>query len=95
MLVDGVAAGRLYVDRADGEVTVVDIALLTEHRGRGVGDALLRKVIRDADRAGVPVTLHVERHNPALGLYGRLGFEVADDLGVHLHLRHSPGVTGG
>jgi hypothetical protein len=33
------------------------------------------------------VTIHVERHNPALRLYARLGFEVVDDLGVYLFLR--------
>ena len=90
VLVDGEPAGRLYVDHAAHEVRVVDIALLPEHRGRGVATALLHRVIRDADAAGMPVTLHVERHNPAAGLYRRLGFEVVEDLGVHLLMRRPP-----
>ena len=86
VLVDGVAAGRLYVDRTPQEIRVVDITLLPEHRGRGVGQSLLRPIIAEGDRVGLPVTIHVERHNPALRLYARLGFEVVDDLGVYLFL---------
>ena len=86
VLVDGVAAGRLYVDRTPQEIRVVDITLLPEHRGRGVGRALLRPIIAEGDRVGLPVTIHVERHNPALRLYARLGFSVVDDLGVYLFL---------
>lgn len=87
VLVDGVPAGRLYVDRGADEIRVVDITLLPEHRGAGVGEVLLRPILDEGDRDGLPVTIHVERHNPALHLYGRLGFEVVDDLGVYLFLR--------
>lgn len=90
VLVDGRPGGRLYVDRTADEVRVVDVALLPEHRGRGVGTALLQQVIRDADAAALPVTLHVERHNPAGGLYCALGFQVVEDLGVHLRMERPP-----
>ena len=80
--VNGVPAGRLYVDRRDTEVRVIDIALLPEHRGNGFGTALLREVLAEGKR----VTIHVERMNPALRLYERLGFEVAEDKGVYLLL---------
>ena len=80
--VNGVPAGRLYVDRRDMEIRVIDIALLPDHRGRGVGTALLRDIIAEGKR----VTIHVERENPALRLYERLGFEVAEDKGVYLFL---------
>lgn len=91
VLVDGAPAGRLYVDRTSEEIRVVDITLLPEHRGAGVGEALLTPILDEGDRDGLPVTIHVERHNPALRLYGRLGFEVVDDLGVYLFLRRPAG----
>ena len=90
VLVDGVPAGRLYVDRTADEIRVVDITLLPEHRGAGVGESLLEPILDEGDRDGLPVTIHVERHNPALRLYDRLGFEVVDDLGVYLFLRRPP-----
>lgn len=78
ILRDGAAAGRLYVDRREGELRVVDIALLPEHRGAGIGGALLRELLDEAARAGQAVTIHVERNNPALRLYARLGFRTID-----------------
>jgi ribosomal protein S18 acetylase RimI-like enzyme len=86
VLLDGEPVGRLYLARTDGEILIVDIALLPEHRGRGIGTALLRDVLAEADADGKRVTIHVERLNPALALYERLGFRVAEDKGVYLFL---------
>ena len=86
ILVDGEPAGRLYVHRGPSENRIVDIALLPEHRGNGVGSSLLRDLIAEADAAGKSVTIHVERVNPALRLYERLGFALAEDKGVYLFL---------
>jgi ribosomal protein S18 acetylase RimI-like enzyme len=92
VLVDGQPAGRLYVDRQPHEIRVVDIALLPEFRNRGVGGSLLRDVLAEATRLGRPVTLHVERSNPARRLYERLGFVVVEEDGpVHLTMRWKPG----
>jgi GNAT superfamily N-acetyltransferase len=90
VVVDGEPCGRLYVYRSESEVRIVDIALLPEHRGDGVGTALLRDLLDEADAAGQRVTIHVERFNPALRLYERLGFTVAEDKGVYLLLERSP-----
>jgi ribosomal protein S18 acetylase RimI-like enzyme len=90
ILVDGEPAGRLYVDRRADEILLVDIALLPAFRGRGAGGELLRAVIAEADAAGSPVSIHVERTNRALSLYERHGFEQIADHGVHLLLRRQP-----
>jgi ribosomal protein S18 acetylase RimI-like enzyme len=91
VLVDGVPCGRLYVFRGDTEIRIVEIALLPEHRGAGIGSALLRDLLAEADAADKRVTIHVERFNPALRLYERLGFSLAEDKGVHLLLARAPG----
>ena len=88
--VDGEPAGRLYVHRGAEEIRIVDIAFLPEQRGTGVGTALLRDLLAEADAAGKRVTIHVERFNPALRLYERLGFRVAEDKGVYLLLEQQP-----
>jgi len=90
VLVGGEPGGRLYVHRGESEIRIVDIALLPEHRGGGVGTALLRDLLDEADAAGKCVTIHVERFNPALRLYERLGFAVAEDKGVYLLLERLP-----
>ena len=86
IVVDGEPAGRLYVHRGAREIRIVDVALLPEHRGNGVGSRLLEDLLAEADEAGKSVTIHVERMNPALRLYDRLGFRVAEDKGVYFFL---------
>ena len=76
----GVPAGRLYVDRQAGTLLIVDVALLPEWRGRGVGTALIEAVFDEARHAGKEVSISVEKFNPAQRLYRRLGFrEYAED----------------
>ena len=92
VVVDGVDAGRLYVDRRADEIRIIDIALLPEHRGRGIGSRLLEGVLSEARGAGLPVRIHVEPFNPAMRLYQRLGFMKVEEQGVyHLMERLSPG----
>jgi ribosomal protein S18 acetylase RimI-like enzyme len=84
---DGAAAGRLLVWRSEKEILIVDIALLPEHRGAGIGSKLLRELQDEAKAASKSLTIHVERFNPALRLYQRLGFEQIEDKGVYLLMR--------
>ncbi len=81
--VNGEAAGRLYLHWRDGELRIVDIALLPEARGQGLGDALLQSLMRAAARVGKFVSIHVEQMNPAMRLYLRLGFVRIGEHGVY------------
>ena len=67
--------GRFYVDRVTRDRLVVEISLLPEWRGRGIGAALLT-ALQDEVTAGRAdrVCLHVANGNPARALYARLGF---------------------
>jgi len=87
VLVDGEPAGRLIVGRWEREVRVVDIALLPEYRGHGVGGRLLREVLEEAVERGVVASIHVERDNGrALAFYERLGFERVAETGLYVLL---------
>ena len=80
---NGEDVGRLYVERWPSQHCIIDIALLPEHRGKGIGNALLRDLMADAAAAGKAVTIHVEKNNPAMRLYRRLGFQTEEDKGVY------------
>jgi ribosomal protein S18 acetylase RimI-like enzyme len=86
---DGFSIGRLYVAHWEREIRIMDIALLPEHRGSGIGTQLLRDLQEEARSAGKTLTIHVERFNPALRLYQRLGFQQIEDKGVYLLMRWS------
>jgi len=77
------AIGRMIVNReSGGAATLVDISLLPEHRGHGIGGALLRDLIAQCSQEGLALKLQVLRNNPAARLYERLGFRKtgADDM---------------
>ncbi len=84
---DGWPVGRLYVDRWEKEIRIVDITLLPEARGTGIGTKLLRELQEEARAAGKSLTIHVERFNRALQLYQRLGFQEIEDKGVYLLMK--------
>ena len=91
VLQDGLEVGRLYVDRTGDEIVLLDIALLPERQGRGLGGALLRNLLAEAAGSDRPVLLHVERANPARRLYERLGFVEVEQGSVYDSLRWSAG----
>jgi ribosomal protein S18 acetylase RimI-like enzyme len=90
ILLDGEPVGRLYVDRRPDEVRIIDIALLPACRGRGIGSHFMREILAEGEAAGVPVRIHVERYNPALRLYHRLGFRPIGDEGVYYLMEWKP-----
>lgn len=92
ILQDDTPIGRLYVACWQEEIRIVDIALLPAYRGTGVGTTILRDLLAEADAAGKPVRIHVERDNPALRLYQRLGFVMIEDKGVYLFMERQPTV---
>lgn len=85
----GVPAGRLYLARWEKEIRIVDITFLPEHRGVGLGTNLLKELQEEAKSADKKLSIHVERLNPAMRLYERLGFRQVEDKGVYLLLHWS------
>jgi ribosomal protein S18 acetylase RimI-like enzyme len=85
--------GRLLVYRSDLEARLVDIALMPEWRGCGIGSELIGRLQQEAASAGKPLTLHVAKSNRAMRLYERLGFKVADDTGSHYFMRWVSNLT--
>lgn len=90
ILADGIPAGRFYVHRRETEIRLMDISLVPEHRNRGIGTALLKELFAESAATGKPVTIHVEKYNPAMRLYERLGFVPIADRGVYLLLQRVP-----
>ena len=87
---DGVPVGRLYVDRGETIVTIIDIALLTEHRRQGIGGRLIREILDEAGAAGKRVRLHVELNNPIRRWYEQLGIQRIADHGIYYQIDWVP-----
>src|SRR5690606_16336094 len=80
---DDAAVGRLYLHWRRDDLRIVDIALLPEARGVGIGGALLEALIARAAAQGKGVSIHVEQMNPAMRLYQRLGFVRIGEHGIY------------
>ncbi|BDI33584.1 N-acetyltransferase GCN5 [Capsulimonas corticalis] len=87
---DGEAIGRLYTDRRKDELKILDIALLPQHCGKGVGTQLIRMFMDEATALGLPVRLHVETFNRAQRLYARLGFTQVQNDGIYILMEWNP-----
>jgi GNAT superfamily N-acetyltransferase len=84
---DGAPIGRFYVQRGKREHRLVDIAILPEHHGQGIGAALIDILLTSAARARATATLRVDHFNPAKRLYLRKGFVEIEDLGLDALMR--------
>jgi ribosomal protein S18 acetylase RimI-like enzyme len=81
--------GRIIVQHERDIRRLVDISLLPEHRGHGIGGELIRALIKECGASGAVLQLQVLNTNPAQRLYTRLGFIKTgeDQLYTQMELR--------
>jgi ribosomal protein S18 acetylase RimI-like enzyme len=84
--VDGADAGVLCVRVREDHLFLSNVALLPRHQGRGLGAQLVRMVLAEGERRGLPVRLQVLKANRARRLYERLGFVVCGESETHFQM---------
>lgn len=89
----GVPVGRIYLDRGEEALHILDITVLPGHRSQGAGSYLLKQLMDEAGQSGKSVSINVENFNPSLRLFERLGFQRASENGFHLLMRWQPPAT--
>ena len=84
--VDGRVVGACWVrttdeyGHIDDETPSFSISLYAQYRGQGIGGALMRQMLDELREAGYArASLSVQKENPALRLYERLGFRIIGD----------------
>jgi len=87
---NGVPIGRLYLQERKTRLHIVDILLMPEHCGKGLGSEILKGLIERAGSKGKGVGIFVEKYNPALRLYRRLGFTEIQDTDIYLEMEWVP-----
>lgn len=75
--------GRIYIDRRENEIHILDITLLTRHRGRGIGTPILRRLMDEAAQAGKSVSIQLDTFSQSHQLFNRLGFKPTETNGFH------------
>lgn len=74
--------GRLYIHRQAAEIRLIDIALLPKYQNNSIGTFLMKNLLEEGENNNKIVSLHVEKTNPALKLYERLGFKKKAEAGI-------------
>jgi ribosomal protein S18 acetylase RimI-like enzyme len=94
--VSGEPIGRIVVDRPGAVLHIVDQAIVPQWRGRGVGTAIVRALMDEAQAAGIPVRIETSEDDPSLRFYRRLGFMPVEavSLGTQLEWRPVPATSG-
>jgi len=88
--VDAIPVGRIFLDRRQDALHILDITVLPQHRNHGIGSLLLRRLLDETGKLGKPVTIYVESFNPSVRFFERLGFQKDHEKGFHLLMKWQP-----
>ncbi len=61
-------------------------AVLPEYRGKGLGEVLVKHVLKEVANEGKSVYLHAQEQ--VVGFYAKLGFSVYGDVFIEADIRH-------
>src|SRR5205814_6064531 len=87
ILLDDQPAGRIWIGRDAKEIHLLDIVVLPDFQNRGVGRALLRSLIDEAQLSDKALRHMVFIMNTdAIRFYERLGFVVIEEMGAYKHM---------
>ena len=91
VLIDGLPAGRIAVDRSRDLWRLIDIAIMPRWQNQGIGSSLVESLLHDATERQCDVCASVAAHNvDAQRLWQRFGFEVTDRRDDYWSLRFCP-----
>jgi len=84
---DGVDVGWLEASESGPEVFLKQIYVAPAHQRRGIGSAILRRLLDQWTSTKKPVVLGVLKNNPARRLYERMGFAVTGETEMKFMMR--------
>ena len=86
---DGRDIGMISLEERNDDVFLRSIEIHPTHQQQGLGTPIIQQVINNAVSKQKPVHLQVLKVNPAISLYGRLGFSVIEETDTHFIMKTS------
>ena len=83
-------AGAFIITQDGEEIRLADIVIDRNHRGLGIGLAIIQAIQGEASRTKRSLRLHVDRMSWQQGIYERLGFQLLEDRITHLFMEWLP-----
>ena len=81
--------GAIEVRDREKELFIANLEILPRFQNRGVGSAILKRLIKDSGNRQESLTLQVLKGNPAKRLYKRFGFKAVDSTETHIIMERS------
>jgi ribosomal protein S18 acetylase RimI-like enzyme len=89
----GEPMGRLYLQDRQTRLHIVDIAIMPAWRNKRIGTTILQALQAAGSASNRGVGIFVEKFNPALEWYRRLGFKEIQDHEMHFEMEWRPSVS--
>jgi ribosomal protein S18 acetylase RimI-like enzyme len=87
--VESCAVGSLWLEQRSDSLYIHDLQVAPPQQGKGIGTAVIERVIEQGVSRGLPIALSVVPANPrARELYERLGFRVTGVEPPFIRMRH-------
>jgi ribosomal protein S18 acetylase RimI-like enzyme len=83
-------AGRLQLDKNDNGIRIINISLLSAYRDKGLGTKIINGIITEANQKKIPVYLDVDKTNPAVNLYSKMGFSTYQQNDLKYSMIYNP-----
>lgn len=77
---DGKNIGRLYLAELEDEIRIIDLTIMPESRGKGIGTQIISDILQQTAK---PVRIYLESFNQSTGLFKRLGFQIISNEGLY------------
>ena len=89
--VDNTPVGRLYVDRTETEIHLMDLCLLPDFRSRSIGQSVVTSLIKESEKTGVRIWCTVSLLNQgSQRFFARNGFTVIRENGPNIEFERIP-----
>ncbi len=94
ILLEGKQIGRIYIERRDDEIRLIDLSLMPGQRNSGLGTTIVKALQAEAFQRRQPIRLSVwEINESALRWQLRLGFKIIEKVGIHFFMEWLPNST--
>jgi GNAT superfamily N-acetyltransferase len=90
----GELAGCVAMGPADGDLLLEHFYIAPEQQGKGLGSAVLQRLLGEADAAGLPIRLSVLQQSDAGRFYARHGFTQTGEDEWDVYYRRPPQTSG-
>ena len=84
ILFEALPVGRLYLDRREAEIRIMDLTLLPESRGKGISSPIIQHLMEEALGSAKKLSINIDKLSQSQAIFEQFGFKPTEDTGFHV-----------